>query len=120
MKPHILVDLDGTLAEYKGYRGPEHIGKPIPAMVERIHKWIETGLVVKIFTARVAHGKAETERARYYIQKWLEHHDLPPMEITCIKNYAAVEIYDDRAVQVEFNTGRLLGESTMKHRRLLK
>lgn len=30
------VDLDGTLAHYDGWRGEDHIGDPIPPMVERI------------------------------------------------------------------------------------
>ena len=29
-------DLDGTLAEYNGWVSEEHIGDPIPAMVERV------------------------------------------------------------------------------------
>ena len=32
----IGVDLDGTLAEYHGWKGSEHIGPPIPLMVERV------------------------------------------------------------------------------------
>jgi hypothetical protein len=32
------VDLDGTLAEYHGFKGPEHIGKPIPKMVARVKR----------------------------------------------------------------------------------
>jgi len=28
-RPTIAIDLDGTLAEYKGWRGEGHIGKPI-------------------------------------------------------------------------------------------
>ena len=33
MKDCIYVDLDGTLAEHHGWKGVDHIGKPIPAMV---------------------------------------------------------------------------------------
>lgn len=32
-KPWLGVDLDGTLAVYDKWRGIEHIGAPIPAMV---------------------------------------------------------------------------------------
>jgi len=39
MNPWIGVDLDGTLAVYDGWRGPEHIGPPVPAMVERVKRW---------------------------------------------------------------------------------
>lgn len=36
----IGVDLDGTLAVYKGWNGPEHIGEPIPIMIDRVKLWI--------------------------------------------------------------------------------
>lgn len=31
----IAVDLDGTLAEYDGWKGSAHIGNPVPKMVEK-------------------------------------------------------------------------------------
>ncbi|HEV7674386.1 MAG TPA: hypothetical protein VGQ12_07640 [Candidatus Angelobacter sp.] len=49
----IGVDLDGTLAHYAGWKGPEHIGEPIMPMVERVKGWLAEGKTVKIFTARV-------------------------------------------------------------------
>lgn len=48
----IGVDLDGTLAHYAGWVGPDHIGEPIPAMLARVQQWIAEGRTVKIFTAR--------------------------------------------------------------------
>jgi hypothetical protein len=35
MNGWIGVDLDGTLAFYDEWIGPEHIGAPIPGMVDR-------------------------------------------------------------------------------------
>lgn len=35
----IGVDLDGTLAEYHGW-GNGEIGDPVPAMLERVKKWL--------------------------------------------------------------------------------
>ena len=60
----IAVDLDGTLAEYDYWRGIEHIGCPIPKMLERIEKWRAAGLEVRIFTARagIPRGAAAVER----------------------------------------------------------
>src|SRR5207344_2652938 len=49
----IGVDLDGTLAYYDQWRGPEHIGEPVPAMLERVQRWLAEGKDVRIFTARV-------------------------------------------------------------------
>ena len=34
----IGVDLDATLAYYDGFKGPEHIGEPIPQMVDRVKR----------------------------------------------------------------------------------
>lgn len=41
----IGVDLDGTLAHYDGWKGADHIGEPIPAMVERVKQWLSEGPV---------------------------------------------------------------------------
>ena len=115
----IGVDLDGTLAEYHGFQGHEKIGVPVPAMVERVLRWHDAGIKVKIFTARVSGDSADAAQAKYYIERWLELNQLPPFEITCTKDYYMSELYDDRAVQVVFNTGKLVGTSTRKHKRLV-
>src|SRR5687767_12144507 len=65
----IGVDLDGTLAYYDGWKGPGHIGKPVPAMAKRVRKWLEQGCDVRIFTARAC----EPERV-HYIEAWCETH----------------------------------------------
>jgi len=123
MQPWIGVDLDGTLAVYNEWVGPEDIGDIIPLMAERIVRWINVDKIeVRIFTARVA-GDREGIPPRVtikLIQDWLEKNGLPRLEVTCTKDYGMVELYDDRTVQVEFNTGRLVGESTMEHRKILK
>ena len=43
MDAWIGVDLDGTLAHYKGWKGRDHIGEPIPAMMQRVKQWLEEG-----------------------------------------------------------------------------
>lgn len=115
----IGVDLDGTLAVYDGFQGHDKIGAPIPEMIERVLRWHAADIKVKIFTARVSGDAAEAAQAKYYIQKWLKDNNLPAFEITCIKDYYMTELYDDRAVQVEFNTGALLGVSTRRYKRLV-
>ena len=117
----IGVDLDGTLAEYHGW-GDGSIGKPIPAMVERVKRWIAEGNTVKIMTARCwpfgTNASAETHRVLDSsaqidaITAWLIEHIGQPLEITCVKDYAMIELWDDRAVQVIPNTGQPVGEST--------
>jgi hypothetical protein len=106
----IGVDLDGTLAVYDGWKGPEHIGAPVPKMVERVKAWLAEERVVKIFTARVSHDGtpvrvSESLRARTAIADWCWEHLGTYLEITNVKDYAMIELYDDRAVQIIPNTG---------------
>ena len=102
-KGWIGVDLDGTLAEYEGWKGEDHIGAPIPRMVERVKKWLSDGKDVRIFTARV-HG-AKGQSALPYIQAWCREHLGREIPVTCIKDQKMTELWDDRAVQVTKNTG---------------
>ena len=99
----IAVDLDGTLAEYHGWVGEEHIGDIIEPMKEKVLEWIEQGEEVVIFSAR----------ADYYpsvklIQAWLIENGLPSLEVTNLKRKSFVAFYDDRAFRVERNTGVIL------------
>jgi hypothetical protein len=97
----IGVDLDGTLAYYDEWRGVEHIGMPVPAMIDRVRGWLSEGKEVRIFTARV-----QFEGAVQPILDWLKANNLPPLTITNVKDSWMHELWDDRAVQVERNTGR--------------
>lgn len=97
----IYVDLDGTLAHHEKWVAPEVIGEPIPAMMERVKQWVAEGKIVKIFTARYMehHG---------FVRAWLKSHGLGQIEVTSIKGIDAYEFWDDRAVPVEMNTGRIM------------
>lgn len=113
----IGVDLDGTLAHYDRWRGPAHIGEPIPAMVERVKGWIKAGMEVRIFTARVSHDGTdqrvkEAAEAHHAIKAWCHRHLGVEMTVTNVKDYAMLELWDDRAVQVIQNTGMPVGAST--------
>lgn len=115
MSGWIGVDLDGTLAHYEagGWKGIEHVGEPIPAMLERVKAWIAKDQEVRIFTARVSvTNEAERLRCMEVIQDWLQSHGLPRLQVTCIKDFAMIELWDDRAVQVRMNTGEPVGYST--------
>lgn len=106
----IGVDLDGTLAHYDGWKGLEHVGAPVPAMLERVKYWLKTGKDVRIFTARVCREGQEREDAEFHIQKWLIQHVGRELVVTNVKDFGMVELWDDRAVQVEANTGRRMDE----------
>lgn len=104
----IGVDFDGTLAQYDGWKGELHLGEPIPKMVERVRLWLARGWNVKIFTARISgseDGEAGVERIKQAISRWCAQHIGQPLEVTNVKDYAMVELWDDRAVQVVPNTG---------------
>lgn len=102
----IGVDLDATLAKHGKWIGPLHIGDPIPKMVNRVKAWLAAGQKVKIFTARVSEPDP-TLRASIIeaIQEWCEAHIGQKLEVTNVKDYAMIEVWDDRAVQVVPNTG---------------
>lgn len=109
----IGIDLDGTLAYYDKWRGAEHIGAPVPAMAERMRRWVvDEGRNVRIFTARVSGPADEAEAVRKAITAWLAKNALPLVEITNIKDYQMIELWDDRAIQVVSNTGEPVGQST--------
>jgi len=101
----IGVDLDGTLAMYDEWRGPTHIGQPIPRMMDRVRVWLARGRNVKIVTARVAPNNECAEQGRAAIRAWLDRHGLSKLEITHGKDHKMIELWDDRAVQVIPNTG---------------
>lgn len=105
----IGVDLDGTLAEYNGWISIYHIGDPIPVMVARIKYWIDQGCRVKIFTARVTEYPGQEQRlasVRKTIEEWCEKHIGHRLEITNVKDFGMIELWDDRAVRVTKNTGQ--------------
>ena len=104
----IGVDFDGTLSEYHGFKGPFEFGPPIPAMQGRVMDWLEKGKDVRILTARVsASGPDYTvEQVVEAIQDWCEEHVGARLIVTCMKDYEMIELWDDRAVSVEKNTGK--------------
>lgn len=110
MGKHILVDLDGTLATYDHWRGVDHIGQPIPETVNLIKRLLSEGKEVRIFTARMADKDAIRRAwARDYIQDWCLEHLGHVLDVTNVKDFDSSALIDDRAIAVEFNTGKILG-----------
>jgi len=102
------VDLDGTLARHDDWQGHTHIGEPVPLMLDRVKQWIEQGVEVRIVTARVASTSHGREEAREAIRQWCKEHIGVELAVTSEKDYSMLELWDDRCVPVEFNTGRKL------------
>lgn len=97
----IGVDLDGTLATYDGWYGPAHIGEPVGPMLDRVRAWINEGIEVRVFTAR-----ASVPEYVPFVVSWIEKQGLPPLEVTNIKDFAMICLWDDRCVEVVTNEGR--------------
>ena len=104
---HIAVDFDKTLVSYDGhYKGPAHIGEPIPEMMGRVRKWLSEGKEVRIFTARADPDEPDYETAIVAIEHWCQEHFGVILKITNQKKRDTYEIWDDRAIQVIPNTGK--------------
>ena len=99
------MDLDGTLAVYTGWKGIEHIGEPVQLMSDRVKNWSRHGIVVKIVTARFNEGPEAVK----IIQEWCQKHFGFTLEVTATKDFGMIELWDDRAIAVEANTGVILG-----------
>lgn len=125
-KPNYLVDLDGTLAHYDAWKGVEHIGLPVKAMLDRVKAMLEDGKDVRIFTARVfpltepesvdtlpdphkfssmPERELQAWQATAFIREWCEKHLGRILPITCRKDFHTVELWDDRARAVVLNRG---------------
>lgn len=116
----IGVDLDATLAKYDGWKGENHIGEPVPEMVEKVLAKLADGVTMKIFTARVCvNGRfSETSQKQAnldfainqitIIKAWCLQHLGQELEVTCEKDFACIEIWDDRCKQVIPNTGKFV------------
>lgn len=108
-EPWFGVDLDGTLAHYEGWQGADHIGEPIPAMMDRVRKWMCDGHNVAIVTARMSVPE-QREQVREVLEAWMVEHIGMVIPVTHQKDFGMVELWDDRAVQVLPNTGVPISE----------
>jgi phosphoserine phosphatase len=105
----IGVDLDGTLTEDTGWRGPSHFGRLIIPMFDRVIRWLALGRKIKIMTARANPSELDYSEKMLYLKAWIKEtfgEDASLIDITCSKDLNMVELWDDRCVQVEKNTGR--------------
>lgn len=120
----IGVDFDGTLAHYDSWQGTT-LGDPIQPMVDRVKRWLADGWEVRILTARVSsrnekmrleNGEEiwESEAHRAAIEEWCEKHIGQKLRVTAEKDFQMVELWDDRAVTVGKNTGKILTVGLME------
>ena len=79
-------------------------------MVEIAKAFLSAGRQIKIVTARVCSTQPEgdAEKAREAIEAWSEAFLGQKVEVTAEKDWNLIKLYDDRCIQVEHNTGRLM------------
>jgi hypothetical protein len=105
-------DLDKTVAFFDTWKGPTHIGAPIPAMIEKIKQTIAEGRIAKIFTARVSYTDPRVnEECRKAIKAFCLEHVGVELEVTNIKDMGMRNLYDDRAWRVLENQGVVVGQN---------
>jgi hypothetical protein len=117
----VLVDLDGVLATYDGWRGIGHVGEPRPGAAEFLRRLKDVARVV-IYTTRCKaysegtpgpEGMPEPDRSApealaARVRAWLDAHGLEYDEVyTGQGKPFAAAIVDDRAVAVPTNPAGL-------------
>jgi len=103
VRPHVLaIDLDGTLLQYDGWKGPEHFGVLIEGMVKVLRQLREKGWKISIWTTRAADDA---------LRAHLQRHDVPydyinenPHGPTGSPKIFADVYLDDRALRFEGST----------------
>ena len=112
----IGVDMDGTLATYDAWKGWDHFGEPVKAVVDKIHEWNRQGIQVCIFTARMSKVSLERNnltRAQMesVVQQWCKKHIGYVLPCKTEKDCYMLAFLDDSAVQISKNKGTSLAEN---------
>lgn len=132
----IGVDFDGCLVTAPTcLREVCTTGTPIPPMIALVKALLAEGRDVRIFTARVGpatdaectaglkaggidpgplprldwHNYQQT-----LLETWCLEHLGQVLPLTCVKDLHLTQFYDDRCIQVETNTGRVLQDEWVK------
>jgi ADP-ribose pyrophosphatase YjhB (NUDIX family) len=99
------VDLDGTIAYHKAWKGPTHVGRPINGdALKQVKEWLKHGEKVKIFSARASHPESIKP-----IEDWCLKVFGQKLEITDRKDENMIDALDDRIFHIKENTGKILG-----------
>jgi len=109
-KPTLAVDLDGTLAEYDGWKGEEHFGKPRQGAKDAMQAFKQRGYEIIIFTTR-----GNTELVRQWLNEngivfdYINENPHQPEGSNDGKPIADLYI-DDRAVDARGEWSKIVSE----------
>lgn len=107
MAPTIGIDLDGTIAQYDGWRGHTSIGPLLPGAIEFLHELKRRGYQLVLFSARACDIEGRRAIAAYLIEnKIMELFE----GITHEKLYKFAAFVDDRAIAFKGNYDVVLGQ----------
>lgn len=106
----IAVDLDGTLAEYDGWKGIEDIGMPYDGARKFVRTLRERGYKVIIHTCRINPKNSSGDvDALNVVSRWLNTHGIEVDEIWTGQGKPIASAYvDDKAVVC---TPHMMGEA---------
>lgn len=102
------IDFDGTWSSTDNpghFEPPYPLGRAVPQMTYKVRIMMKAGIRVRLFTARAGSPEA-VERLR----DWMRREIGEVLEVTDKKDYNLLRFYDDRALQVIPNLGRVVVE----------
>lgn len=99
----LCVDLDGTLAEYDGWKGFLHIGNPRPSVVDVVREEYARGSRIIIHTARVTTiSNKIIPQVLEAVRLWLIENKIEAHEIWAGTGKPYADHYlDDHAVNID-------------------
>lgn len=101
MKKTIAVDLDGVLAQYSGWQGLEHFGRPLPYAGQFMERLKNLGHVM-VYTTRTnasCHPDHSGDALVSVVKNWLDKYNIPYDRIYEGEGKPIAAAYvDDRAV----------------------
>lgn len=101
----IGVDFDETLRRADG--------SPVEAMVSRVRSWLARGLEVRIVTARLAPDR-DIGKELALVRVWCVQHLGAALKVQWGKSSGMIELWDDKVVRVQANTGARLSPSQVE------
>jgi hypothetical protein len=114
---HHATDFHKTLAEYDHEN--QHTEDfdnmaPVEKMVNRVKTWLANGEKVTVFSAAANPENDWDGRIQRGIGDWTETHIGERLPVTAIKSADFTDMWDDKGVAVEPNTGKRLSKKPKK------